>query len=258
MKRICVMAVGMIMLVLLSSCGNEDVSLSQVLERGVYRVGFFDNCEPFSHFSENGDVLGFDADVHREIAKRLGVELEVVKVNADTVAGMLATDKIDCSANNILLSRKSKDLKPTKTMFDYKTVLAVREDSYFSKLSDFSKKNIAFVADGTAENEFDSNSALDTSAVPAAYSTENDAIMALVNGEVDAAITSDIYAELCKNGGLKIKTLKKPLKKECYTAVFSREECDLIKKVGEIIEEIKKDGTMMQITKKWFNIDVLK
>ncbi len=258
MKRMYVVLLTLSIFALFASCKSEDKSLSRVLNEGVYKVGFFDNCEPFSVFLEGGEVSGFDADVHREIARRLGAELRAVRADTDTIVAMLATNKVDCSANNIMLSRKSKDLKPTKTMFDYKTVLGIREESDFSKLSDFEKRNVAFVADGAAENEFDANSALDTTAVPAAYLTESDAVMALMEGEVDAVITSDIYLEHCKNVGVSIKKLSKPLKKEAYTAIFSRDDSSLIKRVGEIIAEMKKDGTMTKIAEKWFDEDVLK
>ncbi len=258
MKRFCVLILMCVMFVSLSGCGKEDKSLSDVLSRGVYTVGVYENCEPFCFLDKDGEVSGFDADVNREIAKRLGVSLELKKSDADNIAALIASDKVDCSSNNIMLSRKSKDLKPTKTMFNYMTVMAVREESEFSKISDFGKKNIAFLSDSASETEFDANSALDTTAVPAGYLTENDAFTALAEGDAEAVITSEISAKLRRMRGEKIKTLEEPLKKQAYTSVFAREDRALIKRVGEIIEEMKNDGTMTKIAEKWFAPDSFK
>ncbi len=252
MKRFCVLILMCVMFLSLSGCGREDTSLSDVLQRGVYTVGVYEDCEPFCFFDEDGEASGFDVDINREIAKRLGVSLELKKADADNITALIATDKVDCSSNNIMLARKSKDLKPTKTMFNYKMVMATRDESEFCKISDFGKKNIAFLSDSAFATEFDANSALDTTAVPAGCLTENDAFTALSEGDADAVITSEISAEHRRARGEKIKTLEKPLKKQAYTSVFEREDKALIKRVGEIIEEMKNDGTMRKIAEKWF------
>lgn len=59
--------------------------LAQVQERGVLRVSTDSNYRPQSYLNPDGSWEGFDVDVAREIAKRLGVKAEFLDINFDVI-----------------------------------------------------------------------------------------------------------------------------------------------------------------------------
>ena len=96
MKRISFVLLLLLTALALVACGGAaepeaaegtaaDGLLGDILERGVVRVSTDPNYEPQSFLDESGEFIGFDVDVAREIATRLGVEVEFVTPDWDII-----------------------------------------------------------------------------------------------------------------------------------------------------------------------------
>ncbi|RWR26125.1 transporter substrate-binding domain-containing protein [Sinirhodobacter populi] len=69
--------------------------LEEVISSGVIRVGVNPSLPPLGKFDEKNEIVGFDVDFAAEIAKMLGVKLEVVQVGSPDRIPFVASDKID-------------------------------------------------------------------------------------------------------------------------------------------------------------------
>lgn len=99
MKKYLVILLALIMVLSLSACGgsgstDEDWE-SQLGQRGKLRVGMATDYPPYETSDSDGNVIGFDADMAQLIADQLGVELEIVPMDFDTIISAVAARTID-------------------------------------------------------------------------------------------------------------------------------------------------------------------
>jgi len=69
--------------------------LQRVRERGLLRVGYPDNALPFAFFNERDDLVGFDVDLAHRLARELGVRLELLPVDRDSLEARLSSGYVD-------------------------------------------------------------------------------------------------------------------------------------------------------------------
>jgi polar amino acid transport system substrate-binding protein len=75
--------------------GAEARALDQVLSSRRLRAGINPTLVPFGQFNERNEIDGFDADIAREIARQMNVELEIVRVGSPDRIPFLQSDRID-------------------------------------------------------------------------------------------------------------------------------------------------------------------
>src|SRR5690625_2249300 len=102
MKRFCMIAIPVLLLIVLSACGDSEASgnntegtVGEIQDSGVLRVGFEGTYRPFNYLDDNDEYTGFDVDIANELAGRLGVEAEFVATSWDSLIGGLKSDKFD-------------------------------------------------------------------------------------------------------------------------------------------------------------------
>jgi ABC-type amino acid transport substrate-binding protein len=74
---------------------KEKSHLKRILERGVLRVGYNPDRLPFTFFNNAGGLVGFDVEMAHRLAKELGVSLEFIPFEVDTMAQQLNGDHFD-------------------------------------------------------------------------------------------------------------------------------------------------------------------
>ncbi|MGH2593340.1 MAG: transporter substrate-binding domain-containing protein [Anaerolineae bacterium] len=104
-------------ILLVSACaGSEGApaapaggTLERVQQTGVVRIGIRFDFPPVSYIDESGNWIGFDVDIAEEIAKRLGVTLERVRVDETTRITFLQSGQIDLAVASMNHTRKRED-----------------------------------------------------------------------------------------------------------------------------------------------------
>ncbi|WP_238593762.1 transporter substrate-binding domain-containing protein [Endozoicomonas atrinae] len=82
----------------------EESALNKVIERGVLRVGLDAGYMPFEMTNKQGKIVGFDVDIARQMAKAMGVKLEIVNTAWDGIIPALVTDKFDIIMSGMTLT----------------------------------------------------------------------------------------------------------------------------------------------------------
>lgn len=98
MKKFLALVLAMIMTLSLVACGSKNSDATwedQLGQKGKLRVGMATDYPPYETYDAEGNVIGFDADMAQKIADYLGVELEIVPMDFDTIITAVAAHTLD-------------------------------------------------------------------------------------------------------------------------------------------------------------------
>src|SRR5262245_21455213 len=140
---------------LLVGCGKKDdrSTLDIVLERGELIVGLEPEFPPFESKNEQGEIVGFDVDMARELAKDLGVKLRLDENSWDSLPTALATRKVDVIISGMThTEERAKSRSFTDAYFKNALCLLVNAKSGIEKPADVHGKRLA-VKLGTTGDE---------------------------------------------------------------------------------------------------------
>jgi cystine transport system substrate-binding protein len=236
--------------------GDKGDLLQQVKDKGVLKVGVMGTYQPYNFLNKDQQMDGFDVDIAKEIAKRLGVKTEFV---AQEFSGMLAglqAKKFDAVISQMTITperQKQLDFSDPYITNDVKVI--VRQDNNTIKsVNDFKGKNIG-VGLGTNDETY-----LRTVLLPKVgnfnIKTYDDVITSLKDldaGRIDATI-NNMYAikPVVDKNGFKIKAVGDPIKSDKAGIAVRKGNPEFVKKINSILSDMKKDGTYNKIFVKWF------
>ncbi len=261
-KLLTVLAVLTAACALFVSCGKEkkaDNSLEDLKRRGVFVLGLDDSFPPLGFRDDKNEIVGYDIDLAKEVAKRLGVEFKAQPINWDTKELELNTGNIDCIWNGLTITDERKAaMSVTKPYLDNAQVVVVRNDSKFNSLADLKGASIALQSGSSAEDAVDAHPDFkDSLAEIVPYEQNLLALMDLNINGVDAVVMDVVVAEYTiKTSGFPFHTLSENLASEKYGVAFRKDDVLLTNEVQKILEEMAADGTVAQIAEKWFGTDI--
>lgn len=241
-----------------SSRKDTDGSLKRVKDAGKLVIGIDETFKPMGYTDENGEIVGFDIDVAKEVCKRIGIELEAKKVNWDAKEDELNAGSIDCVWNGLSISdeRKQKMLMSAPYMSN-QIVFMVNKDSGITAQSELAEKVVAVQDGSTAQEtlvELSVYTSLEDVVVTDTYA---EAISKLEQGEVDAVFIDSVVADYEITSAKKsMVTVNDTPFAEDYAIGFKLGSNDLCEKIQDVLKEMKKDGTLKEISEKWFGKDV--
>jgi L-cystine transport system substrate-binding protein len=231
--------------------------LQKIKASGVIRIGTEGTYAPFTFHDKNGKLTGFDVDIAREVAKRLGVKVEFIETKWDGMFAGLDAKRFDAVVNEITI-REDRILK-----YDFsvpyivsKAVLIVNQDNNDIKtFADLKGKN--------AGQSLSSNLtaiAIENGANIVQVDGFNQSIDLLSSKRIDATINDSLsFLDFKKQKpDAPIKVIDAEKTKDEAAILFNKGNKELVSEVNKILNKIKSDGTYLKISKKWFNDDVSK
>lgn len=238
---------------------TEDTSLDYVLGKGEFILGLDDSFPPMGFVNEDQEIVGFDVDVAKEVASRMGVELKLQSISWDAKEQELATKNIDCIWNGFTRnSEREKNLTLSDTYMLNTQVVVVLADSEVSSLEDLAGKSVVIQNGSTASDAVDANEEFKNSLGELILVDDNvQALMDLSIGGSDAVVLDEVVARYYTEGEEgKYRILDVSLADEEYAIGFRKGEEALCEKVNEILAEIAADGTLEKISETWFGKDI--
>src|SRR5574344_740159 len=149
--------------VCLAGCSRKgktagDSSLADLKKRGVFILGLDDSFPPLGFRNENNEIVGYDIDLAKEVAKRLGVNFKAQPIDWDAKEMELETGKIDCIWNGFTITEERKNaLSFTKAYLNNDQVLVVRADSGIKTLADMKGKTVGIQSGSSAQEAVEDN-----------------------------------------------------------------------------------------------------
>ena len=225
---------------------------------GTLIVGFDQDFPPMGFVGDNGEYTGFDLDLAKEVASRLGLEYKAQPVTWDSKDMELESGNIDCIWNGFTITGREDDYTWTTPYMANKQVFVVANDSDIKSQADLAGKVVEVQADSSAEAALKENQDLaNTFGQLLTTPDYNTAFMDLEQGAVDAVAIDVIVAGYqIKQRNADFKILDDSLSEEEYGVGFKKGNTELRDKVQGALEEMAADGTLAKISDEWFGEDV--
>lgn len=259
-----VLFVCMIFAVALVCAGGKkdsgvDNSLTKVLDKKVFIMGLDDSFPPMGFRDENNEIVGYDVDLAREVAKRMGVELVLQPIDWNAKEQELNTGKIDCIWNGFTMTEeRERALNFSKPYLRNAQVVVVLDDSPYNNLSDLAGKKVGLQAGSSAAEAIDNAVEFKKTLAGLIEFKENlTALMDLSIKGVDAVVMDLLVAnDAIVRSGKNYRILDEALAPENYGVGFRKKDVALRNQVQSLLEEMAADGTITTISTKWFNADI--
>ena len=253
----------LIMILAFSGCKKKDEvtdnSWEEIKEKGEFVLGLDDSFPPMGFRDENGEIVGFDIDLAKEVCNRLGIELVLQPINWSAKEQELNTKNIDCIWNGLTITPERQEvILFTKPYMRNRQVLVVRADSNYAALADLAGKKLGIQAGSSANDAL--NKAVDFKASLGQVIEFDDnmtALMDLEQGGVDVVLMDEIVARFyIQQRSKNYRVLDEALAGEEYGVGFRKEDRALMEKIEETLIAMAKDGIMAAISERWFGEDI--
>ncbi len=256
---LCISAV----LFLLAGCGGKtdapqsDTSLQKVLDARQFVLGLDVGFPPMGFADEAGEITGFDIDVAQEVCSRLGVTLVKRGIDWDAKEERLNDGTIDCIWNGLSVTpERSKTMNFSEPYMKNELIFVVSAGSDAKGMQNLAGKTVGVQSGATALDALEaSNLASKVSVV--SFEDNLTLLRQLEQGGVDAALMDSVVAYYyIFSSDKQFFVLPSSLGEEKYAIGFRKGDQKLRDKVQAIISDMKADGTLGKISKKWFGSDI--
>ena len=225
---------------------------------GKFTVGFDQEFPPMGFVGDDGQFTGFDLDLAKEVASRLGLEFVPQPINWDAKDMELDSGNIDCIWNGFTMQGREDDYTWVGPYMANNQVFVVTADSDIASKADLAGKAVEVQKDSSGlaalQGEAELSASFGSMTEVADYNT---ALMDLESGACDAVCMDSIVAGYqIKSSGKDMKILDDTLAAEEYGIGFKKGEDELAKAVHDTLMDMKDDGTVAKISNDWFGSDV--
>jgi polar amino acid transport system substrate-binding protein len=236
-----------------------DTSLKAVKDKGRFVLGLDDAFPPMGYRDDNNEIVGYDIDLAKEAAKRLGVQLVLQPIDWNAKEQELNTGKIDCIWNGFTITPdREQAMSFTRPYLRNAQVVVVKKDSGYKTLASLKGKKVGLQAGSSAADALESAKDFKDSLKQVVEFKDNlTALMDLEVKGVDAVVMDLIVAnDNIKRSGKAYAVLPESLSPENYGVGFRKGDLGLRDAVQAALESMAKDGTVAKITTKWFGSDI--
>lgn len=256
MKKILAIALCLVMALSFAACGGnttvDPTDATGEVEKAVLKMGTNAAFPPYEY--KEGDVIvGIDAEIAAAIAEELGMELEIVDMEFDSIITSVQQGAVDMGVAGMTVTEER--LENVNFSSSYATgvqVVIVPEGSSIATLDDLAGKKIGtqIGTTGFMYSQWDYGEENVTG-----YSKGADAILALKGGDVDCVIIDNEPAKafVAANEGLTILGTEYAV--EDYAIAIAKENTELLDNVNAALEKLTADGTIDEIVNKYISVE---
>lgn len=256
-KRYLTLTLTLVLVLMVSACSGSNAGGAE--EKKVLRVGATGQSYPNSY--KDGDKLvGFDVEVIEKIAANLGYSVEWTNSDFSGLLGQLETGKIDTIANAVAVTEERKAKYNFSIPYSYAgvTIVTHQDNTNINTLDDLKGKTVAGVfGSQNVKNleKFDTKGEIKVRTYENRDGAQNDVLNKRVDGYVNAK--SSLLAEI-KKQNLPLKFVGEPFHYEDVGFPFVKkdENAALIEQINAEIQKLRDDGTLKQISEKYFGEDI--
>lgn len=234
-------------------------TLDDIAKRGKLRVGMEPGYMPFELTNQKGEIIGFDVDVAKRMAKAMGVELELVSTAWDGIIPALLTDKFDVIMSGMTLTQErnmSINFATPYIEIGQSVILNNKVAGAVKSYKDLNdpKYTVASKLGTTGEQAV---KRMIPNAKYVSFETEQEGMLEVVNGKIDAFVYDMPYnaVAVSQRGEGKVTHLDKPFTFEPLAWGIRKGDPDFLNWLNNFMYQIKNDGTYDKIYQKWFQDD---
>jgi polar amino acid transport system substrate-binding protein len=258
--------------VMLVGCGSQapegdnnqapDQSWQEIQDKGYFMVGLDDAFPPMGFRDKEDNIVGFDIDLAKEAARRMGVEVKFQAISWDANVEELNSGNIDVIWNGLTITEKrQKQMLFTKPYLQDRQIIVVTPDSDIKGKADLAGKKIGIQAASSAVEAVEADTK--TYAVIKDNLREFDsndlAMRDLKGGGVDAVVVDEVVGRyyITKHPE-DYKVLEENFGVEGFGVGLRLTDKAFQAELDKALDDMKADGTASKISEKWLEKDLIK
>lgn len=243
-----------------AASGSISTASGDTKSVGVLRVGVDDSYPPMEYKDDSGNLVGFDVDMTKEIAKRLGKKAEFVSTQFDGLFQALNTGKYDTIISAMSMTdEREQTFEFTRPYIANAQMIVVKpKDNSIKKAEDLSGKKVGCQISSTANDSADYLQQKE--GIKFTLSTYDQIIQPFQDmkaGRLDAIIVDEVVGQYyIAQSPKEYKAAAVKLTNEPIGACFKKGNTVLRDEVQQAIDSMSADGTMKKLSEKWFKADL--
>ncbi len=224
-------------------------------------VGLDDNFPPMGFRDEKNEIVGFDIDLAKEAAKRLGVTATFKPIDWNSKEAELSGKRVDLLWNGLTITeeRKTKILFTTPYLENHQIIIVLDKSEIKTK-ADLKDKVIG-IQEGSSANDAVGREpeVLKSFKELKKFGDNVTALMDLSAGRLEALVVDEVVGRyyVAKKPG-EYRVLDENFGTEDYGVGMRKEDTDLHAKIQKALDDMKADGTAATTSTKWFGKDIVK
>ena len=259
MKKIVMAALACSALLILASCSKKIEPGEFTIEKGMLKIGMEIGYPPMEYYDADGKTpLGFDIELGKAVAEKLGLKAEVIDTAWDGIFAGLETSKYDCvmSAATITPERlESMEFSIPYVGNGQAVVVRAEGDFKPASLDELAGKTVAYQAETTSDIFMTKLGDQGLKFTPAEFDKVINAYDELKLGRCDAVVSDALVYANYKDDPAFASTWTGSAD-EFFGVAIRKGNTDLLDKVNEALKEMIDDGTMKELYVKVFGVDL--
>jgi polar amino acid transport system substrate-binding protein len=233
----------------------EKSTLNQILKRGELRVGMEAGYMPFEMRDRKGDIVGFDVDLARLMAKYMGVKLTLVNTQWDGIIPALLTDKFDILMSGMTITPERNlrvNFSDPYALIGQTVILNKKFADTVKSYKDLNDPRYTVATKLGTSGDIASRKFMAKARLKA-FETEADAAMEVRQGRADAFVYdlpfNVVYVAQNKDN---LVHLKEPFTQEALGWAVRKGDPDFLNWLNAFLAQIRRDGIYDALYKRWF------
>lgn len=242
----------------LSACGKQAGGelLKTIQDRGELIVAMEGTWAPWTYHDESGELVGYDVEVAKAIAKKLGVTATFVEGEFDGLLAGVDGGRYDMVVNGVTVDEERSEKYDFSQPYAYnRTAVIVAGDSPITKMEDLDGKQTANTISSIYAKVAEKYGATVTP-----VDDLNQTFELLLSGRIDATLNDEVayydYMKQHPEADLHIACLDSEMTQAAIP--MPKGETALVEAVNKALSELSEDGTLTELSIKYFGTDISK
>lgn len=260
-------AVLLMSAVVLAACGKKDepapvaAAPAPAAIPAKIVVGLDDNFPPMGFRNDKNELVGFDIDLAREAAKRLGTDVEFKAIDWGSKEAELNGKRVDVLWNGLTITEeRRKNIGFTAPYMENHQIIVVAAESPVQAKTDLVGRVVGAQEGSSAVDAIKKET--DVAASFKELKTFGDNVTALMDlgiGRLDAVVVDEVVGRYyVAKRPQEFRVLEDTFGTEEYGVGVRKEDTELLKKLDETLNAMKQDGSAGTISTQWFGADIIK